>query len=289
MYINQEKAGQIEGTENVLSDIVGEVFRKKTEQYQPILLFGSIGILLLYFFDALYAFEDGNGKILHALNMSISILFMGDIIYRYTLAINKKQFFKRNWFYFLLSVPFYPLSFQVMTFGLRSTVVILEYVMEKVHTAFKAMLVLCLSLIVWASISIIQFEIPIETSNIKSLGDGVWWSLCTITTIGYGDRFPVTFPGRSIAGVLMITGIGLYGTVVGYISAYFSDREKGKNNKVDTIEELSEQVAKLRDEISRMNEAELKRDTEEAERERKMNETLECLHKLCKEIRSGQS
>ena len=289
MYINQNKAGQIEGTENALSRIIGEVFRKKTEQYQPILLFGSIGILVLYFFDALYAFEEGNGKLLHILNITISILFMSDIIYRYTLAINKKQFFKRNWFYFLLSLPIYPVSYQVMAFGFRSIVVILEYVMEKMQTAFKAMLVLCLSLIVWASISIIQFEIPIETSNIKNLGDGVWWSLCTITTIGYGDRFPVTFPGRSIAVVLMVTGIGLYGTVVGYISAYFSDREKGKNNKVDTIEELSEQVAKLRDEISRMNEAELKRDTEEAEREKKMDETLDCLHKLCKDIRNSQS
>ncbi len=97
MYINQNKAGQIEGTENALSGIIGEVFRKKTEQYQPILLFGSIGILVLYFFDALYAFEEGNGKLLHILNITISILFMSDIIYRYTRAINKKQFFKRIW------------------------------------------------------------------------------------------------------------------------------------------------------------------------------------------------
>jgi len=58
-------------------------------------------------------------------------------------------------------------------------------------------------------------------SNIKTAEDALWWAYVTITTVGYGDRFPVTTEGRLIASLLMTAGVGLFGTFAGYISSLF--------------------------------------------------------------------
>ncbi|MEJ0058022.1 MAG: potassium channel family protein [Bacteroidota bacterium] len=47
----------------------------------------------------------------------------------------------------------------------------------------------------------------------------MWWSYVTITTVGYGDKFPVTTGGRIVAAILMTAGVGLFGTFTAYISS----------------------------------------------------------------------
>lgn len=56
-------------------------------------------------------------------------------------------------------------------------------------------------------------------SNIKTAEDAIWWAFVTITTVGYGDRFPVTTEGRIIAALLMTAGVGLFGTFTGFIAS----------------------------------------------------------------------
>ncbi len=62
-------------------------------------------------------------------------------------------------------------------------------------------------------------------SNIHSAADAMWWSFVTVTTVGYGDHFPVTPSGRVLAAVLMIAGIGLFGTFTAYIATAFLSTE----------------------------------------------------------------
>src|SRR5512140_361679 len=58
----------------------------------------------------------------------------------------------------------------------------------------------------------------------KTVGDGLWWAIVTFTTIGYGDKYPITTAGRLLSGVLMMVGIGLLGTVTGKIAAALVER-----------------------------------------------------------------
>jgi voltage-gated potassium channel len=51
--------------------------------------------------------------------------------------------------------------------------------------------------------------------------DALWWAYVTITTVGYGDKFPVTSEGRLIAGFLMTAGVGLFGTFTGFVASWF--------------------------------------------------------------------
>jgi len=85
-------------------------------------------------------------------------------------------------------------------------------------------------MLIFSSISILQVE-TVPESNIKTAGDAIWWSFVTITTVGYGDKFPVTGEGRVIAAFLMVTGVTLFGTFTGFIAAWFmGDKSSNKQN-----------------------------------------------------------
>jgi voltage-gated potassium channel len=120
-----------------------------------------------------------------------------------------------------------------------------EFVLEKVNAAFISMICFGALLITFATISVMQFEVLPEC-NIKNGYDAIWWAICTITTVGYGDKFPITDGGRIVSILLMISGIGLFGALVGYVSNIFTDKEKNNNKTIDTIEELSKQIEELK-------------------------------------------
>lgn len=79
-----------------------------------------------------------------------------------------------------------------------------------------------------AAVQITIIERPIENSNIKSFEDGLWWALSTVTTVGYGDRFPTTTEGRMIAFVLMLVGISLMGVITASVAAWFVKMSQGE-------------------------------------------------------------
>jgi voltage-gated potassium channel len=65
------------------------------------------------------------------------------------------------------------------------------------------------------------FEKNAPGSNIHSYHDALWWAVVTVTTVGYGDRFPVTGGGRAVAVVLMLVGIGLIGVLTATVASFF--------------------------------------------------------------------
>jgi voltage-gated potassium channel len=93
-------------------------------------------------------------------------------------------------------------------------------VSQRRESAFLASLLLALLLVVSCSIAILQFEIP-AGGNIASAEDAIWWAITTLTTVGYGDRYPVTSEGRLVAVFLMVSGVGLFGTVSGLVASWF--------------------------------------------------------------------
>ena len=72
-----------------------------------------------------------------------------------------------------------------------------------------------------AAIQITISERTVEGSNIKNFGDGIWWAVTTVTTVGYGDRFPVSTEGRMLAVLLMLTGISLVGVITASVASWF--------------------------------------------------------------------
>jgi len=77
-----------------------------------------------------------------------------------------------------------------------------------------------------------------------SIFDGMWWALVTITTVGYGDFFPLTTAGRIVGALLMVVGIGFVATLTASVAAHFMD---------DADTHLSDSLEALHDDIRSMN------------------------------------
>jgi voltage-gated potassium channel len=82
-----------------------------------------------------------------------------------------------------------------------------------------------------AAVQITISERDVEGSNIKTFADGLWWAVTTVTTVGYGDRFPTTTEGRILAVMLMIVGISLVGVITASVASWFVrlSQEESKN------------------------------------------------------------
>jgi len=126
--------------------------------------------------------------------------------------------------------------------GLRATRVLVAVVVKRrAENTFLAASLVALLLVVFCSVAILHFETD-PGSNIRTPDDAVWWALTTITTVGYGDRYPVTGEGRAIATILMAGGVGLFGVFSGFLASWFL----GANASDESPSEL----ALLRDEVS---------------------------------------
>ncbi|MCR5627786.1 MAG: potassium channel family protein [Lachnospiraceae bacterium] len=69
---------------------------------------------------------------------------------------------------------------------------------------------------------LIHFEKGSSNANIHNLGEAIWYSLATFTTVGYGDHYPVTVAGRVVASVFLVVGIGLLGFLIGFMARFIS-------------------------------------------------------------------
>ena len=87
----------------------------------------------------------------------------------------------------------------------------------------------------------------VSEPDVKDLGDGVWWALVTITTVGYGDITPVTTLGRVVASSLMLLGLGLIATITAIVSAKFIQNFVDHHTNDDVLEKLDELQLELDD------------------------------------------
>ena len=76
-------------------------------------------------------------------------------------------------------------------------------------------------------------EPPAPDSNIKDANDAFWWAFVTITTVGYGDQFPVTDAGRIIGMVTMATGIAIFGLLTSFITRLFLSEPADKEEEAE--------------------------------------------------------
>jgi voltage-gated potassium channel len=99
-----------------------------------------------------------------------------------------------------------------------------------------------------ASLAVLDAERDSPDASITTFGEALWWTLTTISTVGYGDRYPVTFEGRLVAASLMVTGIALLGVVTASIAAWFV--ETLRRTGAEVSEEITESVEQELEEVS---------------------------------------
>jgi voltage-gated potassium channel len=191
----------------------------------------SIYILFALLIEVFFTLSPQLSRLLIIVDNFICIIFIIDFLNRLVKSENKLQFMKWGWVDLLSSIP--NISFLrygrvvrlIKLFRLlrafRSTKSLIHYIFRnKPKGAFSTVALVALLMVIFCSIAILQVE-NTPAGNIHTAEDAIWWAFVTVTTVGYGDKFPVTTEGRIIAGVLMVTGVGLFGTFTGFVASWF--------------------------------------------------------------------
>jgi len=191
----------------------------------------SIYVLLAILVDTVFHLPTETSLLLTYIDNAICVFFFAEFWVRFYKAKDKLNFMKWGWIDLISSVPAisYLRAGRVLRLirllrlirAFRSTQMFVKHVFRnKAQGAFTSVSILAVLLIIFSSIAILQVERD-PNSNIKTAEDAIWWAYVTITTVGYGDKFPVTTEGRIIAAVLMTAGVGLFGTFTAYVSSWF--------------------------------------------------------------------
>lgn len=177
-------------------------------------------------------------------------LFAFDYAMRLGLATARAQFVRKN--LFDLAVIALPM---LRPLRLLRMVVVLSFLQRRAASGLIGHIATyvvggTILLVFSGALAITDAERGAPESNIGGFADGLWWAIVSVTTVGYGDRYPVTAQGRLVAVGLMIAGIALLGTVTATFAAWFVARV---NEMSDSDNNVAVQVAALRAELAALS------------------------------------
>lgn len=209
-----------------------------------VLSFYVLGILIV---DALIDLPPEVHKLIVYTDYIACSVFFLDFLIRFFRAESKLAYMKWGWIDLLASIP----ANGVFRLGRIARVVqiirvikayrSISHIVENIFKnhmkgTFTFAVIVAFMLILFSSVLILEVETA-PNSNIKTAEDALWWAYVTITTVGYGDLYPVTTEGRIVALVLMTAGVGLFGVFTGYLASWFVEPDKEKEDEMTDPED----------------------------------------------------
>ena len=193
-------------------------------------------------------------EVLAIIDTILTVFFIMDFTLRITSASSKSGYFFRNWGWADLPacIPFFRIFrvFRVVraiclmrTFGVKN--MINEVVNNRVLGSRLYITIFALIVMVeLASVLVLKAEAVNPEANLKTAGDAVWWVFVTVTTVGYGDRYPTTALGRFYAILVMFGGIALIGVLASFLSSFFL--APPKKAPAEVYGDARDQIAELK-------------------------------------------
>ncbi len=189
-------------------------------------------------------------NLIHAIDTAVCGVFFLDFLIQLYRAESKVSFLKWGWIDLIACIPngdflrwgrlVRVLRIIRLFRGIRSLQKILRMVFQdRIETGVVSLGLSLFLLVGFTSVSILICEGHAD-GNIKTAEDAIWWSFASVTTVGYGDKYPVTTEGRIVGGILMIAGVGMFATVSGLAASLFLGARDGKSD------ELKEVLARLK-------------------------------------------
>ena len=196
----------------------------------------SIYVLVALLISTFFKLPEEISRVLDIIDNAICVFFLLEFCIRFYKAENKLRFMRWGWIDLVSSIPTVDFLRAGRTLRLirllrvlrafRSTRHLVNHIFrKKTQGAFTTVSVIAVLMVIFSAIAILQVEDD-PNSNIKTAEDAIWWAYVTITTVGYGDKYPVTTEGRIIAAFLMTTGVGLFGTFTGFLASWFVEEKK---------------------------------------------------------------
>ena len=155
------------------------------------------------------------------------VAFAIDLIYGVYNSENWKSYLRKHPLDVLaVTLPFLrPLRvLRVISFG---ALALEKVALARSMAVTTRVLVTTIFLTYIAAVQMTIFERDADGSNIKNFGDGIWWAFVSVTTVGYGDKYPVTTSGKFLAVALLVLGISLLATITASVATSFIQFTQG--------------------------------------------------------------
>lgn len=206
--------------------------------------------------------SDNTAHLLSYCDYTIWGIFTAVFVLKLALARDRVRFLRANWFDAILVVL--PML-RPLRLAKSARVLRLAWSIRIVATAVRVVgtsrtilvrnglqyvLLTVLILVVVGGSLAVAFERDHPDASITTIPDGLWWAITTVTTVGYGDSYPVTPEGRGVGVAMMILGITLFSALTANLAAYFVERKE--HDEMTELAALQMQIASLEAVIVRL-------------------------------------
>jgi Ion channel len=220
------------------------------------LFVAAVSVLSILNLGLLYVVSDRSlDTVLIVMNLLLTAILFIDFVYRLATAPSRSDYFFRQfgWADLLSSLPF-P---QVKIFRVFRLVRVAQLLRarggrligrrllrNRAGSALLSLLLMGILVLEFGSLWMLALEQSAPGANITTASDAIWYVIVTISTVGYGDQFPVTNEGRILGAVIIVIGVGIFGTFTGYLANLFL-APKPPKEEVEVVE-TRERVEHLR-------------------------------------------
>jgi voltage-gated potassium channel len=176
--------------------------------------------------------SEAMSAVLIVIDWILSLVLLGDFVYRLSTAPSPSRYFFREfgWADLLASLPLANLKFLrvfrlvrvyrlLRATGVRRVVVSL--VRDRAGSALLSLLLVAILVLEFGSLAVLSAEEDAAGANITTASDAIWYLIVTMSTVGYGDQYPVTATGRVIGSMVIVIGVGIFGTLTGFLANAF--------------------------------------------------------------------
>lgn len=274
MFTPKPQAKQTEANKPFVIDVSYEIFSL------AVVLLSLINLPLLWL---LPLSEQRNVVIIVEVVISVYLFF--DAIYRLVRAPSKSRFLWhfQGWLYFVGSMPvpllrlvrLIPVWLAMRRLKKSDLTHLGEVVLaHPAHSTLFGVLLAALAVLQIGSLWILGAESGAPNANIRTASDALWWSVVTIGTVGYGDRYPVTTDGRIVGVIVIVTGVALFTTLTSFLAqSFIKSQQKPVTDAPADRQEWSNQLLALQESMER-------RDREQTRLIRELQAQVEALRQV---------
>ena len=234
---------------------IDEAPRQRLNPWDWLVLVVAVVSLLLVILETFLHIPPGALSVLRTVDTLSCVIFLADVFVRWRREKYAANYWRWAWIDVLASIPFEPAFRSLQAIRIYRFIRLIR-VLKKLSTLTSgtslnekllALPGIALVMVFFTTMLMVEVERNAPNATIKTGGDALWWALTTVTTVGYGDTYPVTTEGRIIAAVMMLIGIALFGSMSAIVTSKLILPKETRDH-----EELRQEMRALHAEIKEL-------------------------------------
>jgi voltage-gated potassium channel len=202
--------------------------------------------------------SEATQQVVYVLDAVLSAVFLVDFLVRLRRAESKSGYFFRGfgWADLLASLPFPQVKVLRIFRLLRVARLLRRYgvkyvgralIKDRAGSALLSLLLMGILVLEFGSLGMLALERSAPDANITTASDALWYVIATMSTVGYGDVYPVTTHGRELGSVIIVIGVGIFGTFTGYLANFFLSPQKTPPAEEAAVDDARGRLDHLKD------------------------------------------